>query len=113
MYERAAFPLVALLALAGCKRGGAAGAEARGDELYRLNCARCHGLGGEGSAFRAPPGGGPAPPRNLRDPAFQSAYSDAEIRRAIVEGKGAMPPFGKLFDERELDALVKKIRSFK
>jgi len=98
----------------GCKRGDAgAPPEARAEELYRVNCAGCHGLKGQGPMFAAPPGGGPPPPRNFTDPAFQSSRSDAELRRVIVEGRGAMPPFGKLFSEQELDLLVKKIRSFK
>jgi mono/diheme cytochrome c family protein len=97
-----------------CKRGeSAAPPEVRADELYRSNCASCHGLRGQGPSFAAPPGGGPPPPRDFTDPEFQRSRTDAELRRVIVEGKGAMPPFGRVFDEQELDLLVKKLRSFR
>jgi mono/diheme cytochrome c family protein len=115
MREIALFTALALgFAVSGCKRGaGSASPQAEADELYRLNCARCHGMNGAGPGFAVPPGGGPTPARNFEDPDFQSGRSDADLRRAIVEGKGSMPPFGKMFDDRELDLLVRKVRSFK
>ena len=99
-------------ALSGCKKSSA-GTDAEGDELFLTHCARCHGVTGEGMKFAAPPGGGPAPPRNLTDPAFQSARTDAEIKRVIIDGKAPMPPFGKMLSDAELDALVRKVRRFK
>jgi mono/diheme cytochrome c family protein len=107
--------VVALLlvsTLGGCKKSGA-GSDAEADELFLTHCARCHGVTGEGMKFAAPQGGGPAPPRNLTDPAFQSARTDAEIKRMIIEGKGPMPAFGKMLSDQELDGLVRKVRRLK
>lgn len=114
MRELALLGAIALaMALCACKRGAGASRSERADELYRLNCARCHGMDGAGPRFSAPPGGGPPPPQNFRDPGFQASRSDEEIRRIIVEGKGAMPPFGRIFDAEELELLVEKVRSFR
>jgi hypothetical protein len=55
--------------------------------------------------------GQPAP-RNFSDPAFQSSRSDADLKKAIREGKGPMPPFAALFDETQTALLVSYVRSF-
>jgi len=56
---------------------------------------------------------GVAPPRNFFDSEFQASRSDADLESVIRHGKGAMPPFGKLFDEQQTALLVAHIRSFK
>ena len=55
--------------------------------------------------------GGPSP-RNFRDHAFQTTRTDAQIKETIMNGKGtAMPPFGAVFDDAQLGALVAHVRS--
>ena len=83
---------------------------------YESRCATCHGPNGEGN--------GPAAtslipkPRNLQDPAWQKAVTDAHLKRIITGGGLAvgmsvlMPPSPDLRDKPVLDALVAHLRSF-
>jgi mono/diheme cytochrome c family protein len=42
----------------------------------------------------------------------RGSQPDAELKRAIREGKGPMPPFAPLFDDSQLTLLVAYIRGF-
>lgn len=101
--------VLALAALAsGCKKSQAA--ESQGPELFANVCSRCHGPNGGGGqpAFV----GGPAP-RNFRDHAFQESRTDEQLKMTIKTGKGTgMPAFAGTFDDAQLEALVRQIRSF-
>lgn len=100
--------LVASLGCGACSKAPKNNVE--GATLFANSCARCHGATGAGGV--ATPDGGPAP-RNFRDHAFQASRSDADVRLTIVNGKGtAMPAFGALFSDAQLDALVRQVRSF-
>ena len=79
------------------------------EQTFATVCARCHGLDGKGGI--ASPEGSNAP-RNFVDSAFQRSRMDDELKQVIREGKGAMPPFGNLFSDAVLAALVHKVRSF-
>lgn len=57
---------------------------ASGPELYARNCAQCHGERG-----------GRVPAAPLNAPTFLARLGDAGIFRAIAEGKGTMPAWGK------------------
>lgn len=91
----------------GASRGGDAHAETK--RLFDSVCGKCHGSDGRGGV---PAAEGLAPPRNFVDADFQASRTDAQLREAIVKGKGQMPPYGKLFDEPQLAGLVAHIRSF-
>jgi mono/diheme cytochrome c family protein len=112
-FRRIFLTLVAALAAlpeAGCKRReieGDSHAEAR--HLFDSSCAICHGRDGRGGV---PAAEGQPAPRNFRDAAFQASRTDAELKRAIREGKGPMPPFAPLFDDSQLTLLVAYIRGF-
>lgn len=94
----------------GCQRKALEGdTAAEGKHLFESVCAKCHGSDGKGGVPMAE--GVPAP-RNFRDPAFQASRSDADLRTVIRNGKGAMPPFGALFDEMQTSLLVAHVRSF-
>lgn len=98
--------VMVVTALLGCQRPTDAEG---GRALFASSCARCHGIDGAGGlpAFD----GGPSP-RNFRDRAFQATRSDEQIKQTIVNGKGtAMPPFGTLFTDTQLTALVAHVRS--
>ena len=70
-----------------------AGTSGLGEETYRGACAKCHGLAGEGEI-------GPA----LRG---NQLLDDAEaLEQVIRNGRNKMPPIGKDWDERQLDALT-------
>ncbi len=101
--------LLFALASAGCKGDAPGDSRAEAKRLFDSACGKCHGSDGRGGV---PAAEGLAPPRNFVDAAFHASRTDAELRSAIVSGKGQMPPYGKLFDEPQLDALVAHIRGF-
>lgn len=81
-----------------------------GRALYMNTCARCHGADGAGGLPLFD--GGPSP-RNFRDAKFQLAITDDQIKLTIVNGKGTgMPPFGSMFTDAQLAALVDQVRGF-
>ncbi len=85
------------------------GAAIDGSLIYASACARCHGADGCGGIAV----GSTAKSRNLCDPAFQSSISDSQIKQTIVKGQGMMPAFGDDYNDAQLSALVRHIRSLK
>lgn len=96
----------------------AATPEAEASNIFRDRCAVCHG----------PQGGGDGPaglalnprPRNFRDAAWQTAMTDAQIERSILEGgaavgkSAAMPAAPDLANRRPvLAALRAHVRSLR
>jgi cytochrome c oxidase subunit II len=69
------------------------GSSGLGEETFTGVCAKCHGLEGEGDV-------GPRLQGNslLED--------DAAIEQVIREGRGEMPPVGKDWEDRQMDALL-------
>ena len=99
-----------LVLLAGCQRQQAeADPLAEAKHLYLSVCAKCHGSDGRGGV---PAAEGLPAPSNFRDPAFHAAHSDEQMKQAIKQGKGPMPPFGALFDDTQTANLVTYLRSF-
>ena len=81
-------------------------------ELFRNNCARCHGADGradtpKGEELNAP---------DLTDPGWwrkNSAITGTQSLNMIVrEGRRDMPAFGKKLKPNEISALVKYMRKF-
>jgi cytochrome c oxidase subunit 2 len=70
-----------------------AGTSGLGRETFTGVCAKCHGLAGEGDV-------GPRLQRNglLED--------DAAVEQVVREGRGLMPPVGKDWTDRQMDALI-------
>jgi cytochrome c oxidase subunit II len=70
-----------------------AGTSSLGEETFAGACAKCHGLAGEGDI-------GPALAGNqlLEDP--------EAVEQVVREGRGAMPPIGTDWDDRQMDALT-------
>ncbi len=109
--SRAGWLLVLVGAAASaCQRTGTGPEQAaeRAEQNFRTVCGRCHGADGKGGV--APEGVNP--PRNFRDSAFQASRTDEQLKQAIRLGKGAMPGFGNVFSEVDLQGLVSRIRSF-
>ncbi len=71
---------------------------------WRRACASCHGELGRGDG----PQGMTVRARDLSDPAWQSATTDAQIEAAIRGGKGLMPAFPLPSDT--VSGLVKLVR---
>ena len=91
---------------------------ARGAELYRVNCAMCHGAQGRGDGilagfFRS---AGVPPPADLASPTSQQR-SDGELFYVISYGRrdeqtlAGMPPFRTLLSPEERWTLVHHLRS--
>jgi mono/diheme cytochrome c family protein len=83
------------------------------EELFRDNCARCHGSDGHGDT---PLG------RTFNTPDFSdnewwqkhsSITGKASLVRIVSQGKGAMPAFGKKLRRSEINSLVKYVRRFR
>jgi mono/diheme cytochrome c family protein len=89
----------------------------QGQILYRHYCQTCHGDSGAGDGFNAfnlDPH-----PRDLGDPAFQKAKSDADLADAIRRGGSGvglsplMPPWGHTLAPRQIDEVVLFVRTLR
>jgi len=87
--------------------------EAEVAELFRNNCARCHGADGRGQTpsgelYKAP---------DLTDEEWWQKNSDINGTRSLIgivtRGKGAMPAFGKKLKRNEISRLVDYARRFR
>jgi cytochrome c oxidase subunit 2 len=66
-----------------------------GEETYAGACAKCHGLDGQGGVAAGAPG--------LAGSAL--AGDPDAVEEIVRNGRGAMPPVGNGWDERQMDAL--------
>jgi mono/diheme cytochrome c family protein len=69
-----------------------------GEWVYSRRCEDCHGRYGEPRASTPP---GVRRPRDLSDPAFQSAIEDEELERAVAHGREGMPALVPRLEESE------------
>ena len=86
--------------LAGCGRNE------RMDLLYGQRCLNCHGPSGRGEgpvAARLP-----APPPDFRETVQRK--SNAQIRKIIAQGKGAMPAFEPALRQSEINDMLQMVR---
>jgi mono/diheme cytochrome c family protein len=80
---------------------------ARGDTVYRVFCALCHGDAGEGNGVV---GRRLAAPSLLTDKA--RAFSDGYLYGIVRYGRGVMPWYGdKIYEPRDRWAVVNYVRS--
>ncbi|MEW6300224.1 MAG: c-type cytochrome [Thermodesulfobacteriota bacterium] len=79
-----------------------------GAEVYDALCVSCHGLYGAGDGLQA--AALPAPPRDLRAPAYQRQVSDAELWQVVAHGQGAMPGAADVLTPEELRAVIAFVR---
>jgi cytochrome c oxidase cbb3-type subunit 3 len=75
--------------------------------LFNLQCASCHGRSGRGDGPSRPP---MSQPPDFTSPEWQRSMSDAQLRSAIVQGKGMMPGFGDKLLPSAIDRLVTYLR---
>lgn len=85
---------------------------ARGVELYRQNCADCHGENGRGDGFAAPFAAAALP--NFADPSIAAGASPARYYAKIARGGmgTGMPNWGTILGEDDLWALTAYLHSF-
>ena len=79
-------------------------------ENFEKYCAKCHGSDGKAQTNR----GKQLKAQDLTDPEFQADQSDADLIKAVTDGKDdSMPPFGKKLSKEEIENLVKyDVRGF-
>ena len=89
--------------------GAGESAEVLGPKVFATRCALCHGPDGHGNG----PGSAALnpKPRNFHDKAYMSTRTDAQLLEVIHKGKGAMPKWGGVLSEAEINAALKHIRS--
>ena len=84
---------------------------------FNLICSMCHGAAGDGAGAA----GSALDPRpaDFTDPAFWETRDDERIKTAIRDGGPAvgasplMAPWGALYDDAQLDAIVEYVKSFR
>ncbi len=83
------------------------------DDLFRNNCARCHGIDGRGQTplgqtYNAP---------DFSDTKWwrknSSITSTRTLRSIVARGKAGMPAFRKKLKRSEINLLVNHVRSFR
>jgi len=86
---------------------------ARVDDLFRSNCARCHGADGRGDTplghtYNAP---------DFTDAEWWRKHariaSTGSLVAIVSRGKGGMPAFGKKLTRSKIKLLVSHVRSFR
>lgn len=85
--------------------------QARGREVFRVNCGMCHGPDGRGQSFVAErwARAGFLPPPDLNSPRVR-ARNEGQLYWIVTNGLGNMPPFGDLLTEDERWLVVHLIR---
>src|SRR5437870_11570500 len=87
-------------------------AAARADDLFRTNCARCHGADGHGDTplghtYNAP---------DFTDPEWWRKHSNITSAGSLISivshGKGSMPAFGRKLTRAQIRRLVDYVRRF-
>src|SRR6058998_1025089 len=88
-------------------------AAARAGDLFRNNCARCHGADGAGDT----PLGHTYNTPDFTDPEWWRKHSNITSAGSLVSivrhGKGGMPAFGRKLTRTEIRRLVDYVRRFK
>jgi mono/diheme cytochrome c family protein len=84
--------------------------EARAKEVYRIDCAMCHGTNGNGKGDLVGDMG--LKMKDLTDPASLKDMSDGEIFYTIKNGKGKMPGEADRGKDEGIWNLVILVRSF-
>ena len=83
------------------------------DDLFRNNCARCHGADGRGDTplghtYNAP---------DFTDAEWWQKHSSLTgtrtLRAIVIRGRGGMPAFGKKLKRSEINLLVNHVRRFR
>lgn len=86
---------------------------ARADDLFRANCARCHGADGRGDT----PLGQTYKSPDFTDAEWWRKHSDITSTRSLISivthGKGGMPAFGKKLKSSDIKLLVSHVRRFR
>jgi mono/diheme cytochrome c family protein len=95
------------------RRDRSTSSAARVDDLFRSNCARCHGADGRGDTplghtYKAP---------DFTDAEWWRKHaritSTGSLVAIVSRGRGGMPAFGKKLTRSKIKLLVSHVRSFR
>ena len=100
--------VVLLFGLGACQRREKSKLE-RGAAVFSRACASCHGV----ALAQRQQLGFEVPPPDLSDPTLQDRLGDAQLVQVIRNGKGQMPPFGKMLPSEEVSDLLGYLRSLR
>ncbi|HEV2884541.1 MAG TPA: cytochrome c [Pyrinomonadaceae bacterium] len=79
-------------------------------ELYRKNCASCHGKDGRAKTFKAKFNKA----RDISDATWHESVSDERVFNSIMNGRGKkMPAYSKKLSVQEIESLVSFVRSLR
>lgn len=98
--------LTALLCASGVFAYGQSDANS-GQALFKARCALCHGEDGRGKTNL----GQQLKAFDLNSEKVQK-NSDAQLKQAVLQGKGNMPPFSAQLDAAQVNAILKYVRHF-
>ena len=83
------------------------------DDLFRRNCARCHGADGRGDT----PLGKISKAPDFTDREWWESHRDITSKKNLAtivgRGKGAMPAFGRKLSRAEINLLATYVRRFR
>src|SRR5215510_2858436 len=95
------------------KRSAAKSGGTRVADLFRNNCARCHGVDGAGNT----PLGHTYKTPDFTDPDWWRKHSNITSTSSLIgivsKGKGGMPAFGKKLTRTEIRQLVAHVSQFR
>ena len=83
---------------------------ARGEKIYRMMCAECHGEEGGGDGPMA--NDLTKKPADYTQPGFFDNYPDAELRKIVIEGSKPMRSFRASLSDRDVDNVIAYIKTF-
>jgi mono/diheme cytochrome c family protein len=107
MQRRTVLSAVALTSLLlGSAAARAAEAPTR-SELWKANCAKCHGEDGKAQTEEGKKKGA----RDLTNAKWQRTISDERMVRSITRGRDMMPAWGKVLTPEQIKELVKEVRT--
>jgi mono/diheme cytochrome c family protein len=98
---------VALLTLPVILLSPAPAFAAERSELWKANCAKCHGEDGRSRTEEGKKKGA----RDLTKAAWQKSVSDDRFARSITRGRDKMPSFSAVLSPEQVKELVKEVRS--
>ena len=87
---------------AGSPSGAAQARSDRGSAIFRKSCSVCHSTRPDETKV------GPSLYGVLRE---GSGHSEQEVRRAIADGKGTMPPFKEKLEPPDVDDLIEYLKT--
>ena len=83
---------------------------AKGKAIYMGKCVKCHGEKGKGDGPKAVDM--EKKPADHTDKAKMAKFTDADLKKAVKEGKRPMPAYGKKLTDEQIDDVIAYVRSF-